>query len=196
MLPYIQTDYVATMKGIIQKASTMNANQLKSMTEQNLYDYLYSDTQFARVKGDTPDARFEQAIKVGTNKNEVVTYSNNAIKKMIPGMTSYVSNYYNKIVNDLNGIKNNLKDLDNLSSFKSNGTNGDRTEENVALVPKIVNNAIGSCINVARQRANDYVIIMNSLVSKQEKEKAKANINQDNNNQNNQNQQNTENNNQ
>lgn len=196
MLPYIQTDYVATMKGIIQKASTMNANQLKSMTEQNLYDYLYSDTQFARVKGDTPDARFEQAIKVGTNKNEVVTYSNNAIKKMIPGMTRYVSNYYNTIVNDLNGIKNNLKDLDNLSSFKSNGTNGDRTEENVALVPKIVNNAIGSCINVARQRANDYVIIMNSLVSKQEKEKAKANINQDNNNQNNQNQQNTENNNQ
>lgn len=173
MLPYIQTDYVATMKGIIQKASTMNANQLKSMSEQNLYDYLYSDTQFARVKGDTPDARFEQAIKVGTNKNEVVTYSNNAIKKMIPAMTTYVKNYYTNIVNDLNGVKNSLKDLDKLNTFKSSGGNDDRTDANVSLIPKIVNTAIGSCINVARQRANDYVVVMNSLVSKQEKDKAK-----------------------
>lgn len=173
MLPYIQIDYIATLKGIIDKAARMNANQLKSMDETSLYNYIYADTQFARVKGDNPNARFEQAIKIGINKNEVVTYSNNAIKKMIPGMSTYVKNYYTNIINDLEGIKKSLKPLDNLNSFKSSGNADDRTNANIALIPRIVNNAIGSCINVTRQRANDYMVVMDSLVSKQEKDKTK-----------------------
>ena len=189
MLPYIQTDYIATIKGIINKATAVNESQLKSLTEDKMYEYLYSETQYARVKGNSPAERFEIAIKVGTNKNEVQTYANNTIKNMIPGMTKYVTDYYNKIANDLSSIKGNLKGLDKLNQFKSNGDN-DRTDENVKLIPKAINSAIGSCINVARQRANDYIVIMNSLISKQERDKQKAANAQNNNNQNN-NQQNT-----
>lgn len=201
MLPYIQVDYVSIMKGIIAKAENINEAQLRTLTEDKLYEYLYSDTQYARVKGNTPDERFEIAIKVGTNKNEPVTYSNNTIKKMIPAMTTYISNYYHNIENDLKGITSNLNGLDKLSTYKGNGNN-DNTAKNVSLIPRIINAGIGSCINVARQRANDYIVVLNSLVPKAEKDKANGNNNQNNNqentnnNNNNQNQNNQQNNNQ
>ena len=192
MLPYIQIDYVNIMKGIITKAENINEAQLRTLTEDKLYEYLYSDTQYARVKGNTPDERFEIAIKVGTNKNEPVTYSNNTIKKMIPAMTTYVSNYYHNIENNLKSLTSNLGGLDKLSTYKGNGNN-DNTPKNVSLIPRIINAGIGSCINVARQRANDYIVVLNSLVPKAEKNKANGNTTTQNNNQENTNNNNNQN---
>ena len=192
MLPYIQIDYVNIMKGIITKAENINEAQLRTLTEDKLYEYLYSDTQYARVKGNTPDERFEIAIKVGTNKNEPVTYSNNTIKKMIPAMTTYVSNYYHNIENNLKSLTSNLGGLDKLSTYKGNGNN-DNTPKNVSLIPRIINAGIGSCINVARQRANDYIVVLNSLVPKAEKNKANGNNTNQNNNQENTNNNNNQN---
>jgi hypothetical protein len=184
ILPYNNTNYIKWCNNVIKKAASMNEQQLRSMNEDQVYSFLYSGTSFAKVKGDTNAERFELAIKLGTAKNQTIAISNNKIKAQIPMMIEYVLNYYNQIENDLKSLNNEVKSLANLEAIK--GTEGN-TQTNLSLVPRIINESIGSAINVSRKRANDYMVILNSLVPDNVR---KNNQNQQNNNQNNNNNQN------
>jgi hypothetical protein len=179
ILPYNNTNYIKWCNNVIKKASSMNEQQLRSMNEDQVYSFLYSGTSFAKVKGDTNAERFELAIKLGTAKNQTIAISNNKIKAQIPMMIEYVLNYYNQIENDLKSLNNEVKSLANLEAIK--GTEGN-TQTNLSLVPRIINESIGSAINVSRKRANDYMVILNSLVP--DSVRKNNNQNQQNNNQN------------
>ena len=197
MTPYIPMNYADCMNKMIDRASKLTADQMKTMNDEQMYQYLYGTTSYAKVKGDSPDERFATAIKIGTATSPTVKYSNNDIKQMVPQMIEYLTNYYNKIENDLKSVSNNLDKLDVLSSYKGTGET-DRTSANQSLVPKAINSGIGSCINVARQRANDYMKVLSSLVPESEKKKNSGNANTNNQNTDNQNSnnQNADNNNQ
>ena len=190
-------NYADCMNKMIDRASKLTADQMKTMNDEQMYQYLYGTTSYAKVKGDSPDERFATAIKIGTATSPTVKYSNNDIKQMVPQMIEYLTNYYNKIENDLKSVSNNLDKLDVLSSYKGTGET-DRTSANQSLVPKAINSGIGSCINVARQRANDYMKVLSSLVPESEKKKNSGNANTNNQNTDNQNSnnQNADNNNQ
>ena len=184
IVPYIDTNAIECINKIIDKASRLTADQMKTMSEDQIYDYLYGDTDYKKVKGETPDERFSIAIKIGSSAAApTIKISNNDIKQMVPGMIDYVTSYYNKILPDLKSMTSNLDKLDVLNTYKGSGDN-DRTSANQSLVSKAINSAIGSCINVARQKANDYMKVLSALVPVSEKSDAN---NQNNNQQNNQN---------
>lgn len=109
-------------------------------------------------------------------------------------MIDYVTNYYNNIESQLNSLTSDIDKLSALDGYSGSGDN-DRTSANKTLVPRAINAGIGSCINVARQRANDYMKVLSSLVpeSERNKQNTPANNGNDNNqnaNGNNQNQNN------
>lgn len=194
MVPYIPMNYVDCMKQMIQRGASLTADQMKTLSEDAMYEYLYSSTAYGKVKGDNPDQRFAQAIKIGSQPDKLVQYSNGDIKKMIQPMIDYVTNYYNNIESQLNSLTSDIDRLSSLDGYSGSGDN-DRTSANKTLVPRAINAGIGSCINVARQRANDYMKVLSSLVpeSERNKQNAPANNGNDNNqnaNGNNQNQNN------
>lgn len=184
IVPYIEMNPIGCINKIIDKASKLTADQMKTMSEDQMYDYLYGDTDYKKVKGETPDERFSIAIKIGSSAvAPTIKISNNDIKQMVPGMIDYVTGYYNKILPDLKSVTSNLDKLDVLNTYKGSGEN-DRTSANQSLVSRAINSAIGSCINVARQKTNDYMKVLSALVPASEKS---GDNNQNNNQQNNQN---------
>lgn len=186
MVPYIPMNYVDCMKSMLQRGASLTADQMKNLSEEAMYAYIYSSTSFAKVKGDNVDQRFAQAIKIGTQPDQLVQYSNGDIKKMIQPMIDYVINYYSTIESQLDSLLNEVDKLDALNKYSGNGDN-DRTEANKTLVPRAINAGIGSCINVARQRANDYMKVLSSLVPDSERNKQTDQNQNNNGNNNNQN---------
>jgi hypothetical protein len=183
ILPYQESNYVKWCSNVVQKASTLKPNQLKNMNEDQMYSFLYSGIgAYSKVKANTNAERFEQAIKLGTLPNQTVAWSNGRIKQEVPKMIQYVENYYNKIEADLKNLDGSMNQLTNLDVVTSSEGN---TQTNLTLVPRIINESIGSAINVSRKRANDYMIILNSLVPDAQKKKQQEQDNNQANGQNN-----------
>lgn len=165
ILPYIEIDYVETVKKVIGVIVSIDDKSLATLDEKRLENRVFASTALASVKGDNLGDRLTQALSVGNQPNELKTVQDGELKNMIPGMLDFCTNYYNNIANDLEEISNATDQLSAIANKRGSGDN-DNTTANVAKLGTYLNAMIGAVVNVARKRSNDYMEILSKLAPK------------------------------
>ena len=165
ILPYINIDYVETVKKVIGVIVSIDDKSLATLDEKRLENRVFASTALASVQGDSLSDRLTQALSVGNQKNELKTVQDGELKNMIPSMLDFCTNYYNNIANDLDEISNASEQLSAIANKRGSGNN-DNTTANVAKLGTFLNTMIGAVVNVSRKRSNDYMEIFSKLVPK------------------------------
>lgn len=165
LLPYLQkkTDYGKELSIIFQNAKKITADTLRTATEEQLTNMIFESINIASIKGDKLEDRIIQGLEVGTKKLEEKPIINSAIKDVVPGMVSFLENYFNNFTNSLISAKEEIKNISSLN-LKGSGNNGDRTDENVEFVNNLLNTAIHAVREAGKKRSNDYINALHGLV--------------------------------
>lgn len=182
LLPYRgNTDYVGTMRKVFDTVKGLDDNSLKNFTEEQITNRILASINIDRVKGDNLEARVTQALKTGSKPANNVNIANGELLKQVPKMIRFCEYYYNNIVTDLQNAK---KDLDSLDIFKNKTSkgDGDRTSENINVARNCVLATIRGVRTAARDRCNDYMMIISSLSKgNKQNQNTQGNNNQNNN---------------
>lgn len=187
ILPYITIDYDATLNKILQNAQNIPDAVLQAGNFEQIQKTIFAGTAFANIKGDgSMGEKLVQAFKVGNAPLEVKEFANNELKNFVNEGTKFCEDYYKNFAKDLGEFKNRIENT-NFYPGKKNQNDNDKTEESITFIGTCINTAVASAKKAAQEKANDIMVIVNSL-----KDPNAGNSNQNNNNQNNDQQQNQE----
>lgn len=183
ILPYIDKDPFTTTDAVLGYfRGGAWVNDLDRMTNN-----MFASVGISSVKMDNKDAslgdKLTQALKIGSSPLKTVTYSNGELASQIPKMIQYCENYYTNILKNTDKLtidsETLIKEIQKNSEFSTTADVINRITSNYTTY-------VGAVTNAARDKANDYMQVLNSLVPKN------ANTNNANNQQTNTNQNNNE----
>lgn len=163
LLPYIDVDYKNTLDKILHNAQNIPDNVLQAGNFEQIQRSIFAGTAFANIKGDgSMGEKLVQAFKVGNAPLEVKEFSNNELKNVVNKGIKFCEDYYNNFAKDLGSFKDKIGNTNFYPGKKNNGDN-DKTEESIAFIGTCINTAVASAKKAAQERANDIMVIVNSL---------------------------------
>lgn len=189
MLPYNKgVDVIGFIDGIITNLKGMDKTRVGSAKKKDDATKLLFGNQFninsIKMEGEVSiGAKITQYLKIGYEPLKTVPLSNGALKEQIPEMITFCENYYNTYVNTIKTKTDEmLSALDEfcnkmVGEIPQNGNEKDNAsmQEKITAISSTVNAVVGAATNAMKDRANDYMTVLNSLSPKTKAKKSNEN---------------------
>ena len=190
ILPYLANGkLVAPVEKVINIAANLDDHSLKTLTTEQIQQKVLTPLNITNIPNENLEEAITKAMKVGKKKLEDITIGNSELSSKVPGMISFIEDYYNNYTKELKSLKDSgLSKLKNLFSKKKSGDKDDHTEENITAINNVIVATINASRNTARDKANDFMVALDGLAKGNKKENnSEGNENSQNSNNNNQN---------
>lgn len=192
-IPFDETvNYIALIEDCAAEIDKFKNNPV-GMSEEKLIGEMFRKIPkgLKKTKDGNWGTSMTNALRGG--ENVTISISNGQLKEKIPMMIDFCTDYYSNFASNLEQATNKINSsVDALASkplTNKAAKNGELdTNQAINFITKQTTTLIGVVSNVARDRANHYITILNSLAPKDNgKNSSNDNQNNDNTNQNDQN---------
>ena len=138
---------------------------------------VFKGMNLASIQTGTKDAglneRLSQYLKIKDAKLQTLPVTDGELAGKIPKMIEYCEKYFGSFSKDLDAKSKEMDAV--LDTFTKNmmaegdagqPAEGSSLQGNVQTVATFLNTLLGACCNAAKDRANDYMTVLNSLAPK------------------------------
>ena len=178
ILPYQEQSPIQIVDKVIGTVNGLDKKKVIAMDANKIESDIFNSIGLSSVQMDNKDAalgeKLTQCIKIGNQKLQAVTYANSELGQQIPKMIEYCEKYYNGFAKDITAATDKInstidqfsKKMQQAGSEQDKSPEGSSLQGNITKISTCMTTLIGSCTNAARDRANDYMTVLNSLVPK------------------------------
>lgn len=178
ILPYQEQSPIQIVDKVIGTVNGLDKKKVIAMDANKIESEIFNGIGLSSVQMDNKDAalgeKLTQCIKIGNQKLQAVTYANSELGQQIPKMIEYCEKYYNGFDKDITAATDKInstidqfgKKMQEAGSEQDKSPEGSSLQGNITKISTCMTTLIGSCTNAARDRANDYMTVLNSLVPK------------------------------
>ena len=178
ILPYQEQSPIQIVDKVIGIVNGLDKKKVIAMDANKIESEIFNGIGLSSVQMDNKDAalgeKLTQCIKIGNQKLQAVTYANSELGQQIPKMIEYCEKYYNGFDKDITAATDKInstidqfgKKMQEAGSEQDKSPEGSSLQGNITKISTCMTTLIGSCTNAARDRANDYMTVLNSLVPK------------------------------
>lgn len=178
ILPYQEQSPIQIVDKVIGTVNGLDKKKVIAMDANKIESEIFNGIGLSSVQMDNKDAalgeKLTQCIKIGNQKLQAVTYANSELGQQIPKMIEYCEKYYNGFDKDITTATDKInstidqfgKKMQEAGSEQDKSPEGSSLQGNITKISTCMTTLIGSCTNAARDRANDYMTVLNSLVPK------------------------------
>lgn len=167
MLPYVTNiDYIQVLTNVNDAINKIKTNKAVKMKPEDIDKLVFSKVPNRSKKSNVNiNESVTQALKTGTQPLALKTYAGEELKGMLSNMYDYALGYYQsfstKLDQAVNSITTALQALN-----QSESKDDDALSTNISKLATNTTTLAGVIANVAKDRANDYMTVMNSLITK------------------------------
>lgn len=178
ILPYDDSiDPLSQMDAVLNNVKSLQKKVVTTTKNEDIEALVFKGMNLKGVPTNTKDAglseRLSQYLKINTNKLEAVQVKDGDLGGRIPKMIGYCEKYYGSFSKEL---ESKAKEVEtSVDQFTKNmlaegdagqPPEGSSLQQNVTTICNYVNILTGACINAAKDKANDYMTVLNALAPK------------------------------
>lgn len=209
ILPYVEDSDPLKMISDIGNSLASLKDSIASSTRDDIEKKLIKAVDLNKIKvpnaekDGTLSQKITQYLKVGTAKLELVQKNDGEVASLIPKMIEYCENYYNNFEKELTSASD--KVTQNFENFcqqiqndntpvdtSNNNDNNESLQSKITSIGTLVQTALGASVNAARDRAQDYMKVLQAFAPKGDVKDNNKNTNDNTNNNTNNNQEQTQ----
>lgn len=207
ILPYVEdSDPLKIINDISTELASINKGDLVKMTKDDIERRLLKKVNLNNIEvpnADKKDANLSQKItqylKVGNGKFELVQKKDGEVTELIPKMIEYCEKFYGGFEDELNKASDTVsKNFDKVCQEIQNDNTPEPSDEKdgnvqskMTSIGTLVQTALGASVNAARDRAQDYLKVLQAFAPKPGANKPANNANNNQNQESNDNNQNS-----
>ena len=178
ILPYDETsDPLTQMSNVLNNVKALQKKTVVQTKNADMEALVFKGMNLTSVQTGSKDAglneRLSQYLKIKDAKLEALPVKDGDLAGKIPKMIEYCEKYFGSFSKDLDAKSKEMDAV--LDTFTKNmmtegdagqPAEGSSLQGNVQSVATSLNTLLGACCNAAKDRANDYMTVLNSLAPK------------------------------